>query len=343
MDIEFHYWMTGLIASRAGFSGEDAQKIAYASQYVDDNDVCLKVGNRSDENDVYENYISQTMNILKPKMDLLRIYPIFHFLPGEPDAEEARRRDGKMHLLNTTPNGPIANELLDEALKAPDDSRLFRIGIATHAFVDTWAHQNFVGAFDDFNNIGLDPKPDVGHADGEHHPDWVGHQWDDSRLVNSEVNNRSRFLEAANALFVRYCQSQKERGQDDNLHGWDALEAELIDLQGPTYTGGRKRHEKERIQGYEKVLSGFSAFDETLWFDRAIDTKVRGGRDPRGGIREKLVIFRDEHYWKDGVDRRDTDWYRFQESVKEHQAEGLKRVSLLFAQMGVDVKKLANF
>ena len=38
MDIEFHYYMTFLIAGKAGFGEEDAFTIAYASQYVDDND-----------------------------------------------------------------------------------------------------------------------------------------------------------------------------------------------------------------------------------------------------------------------------------------------------------------
>ena len=52
----------------------------------------------------YRNHFSQTMNILKPKDQLMRIYPIFHFVPGEPDAPSARRRDGKMHILNTTPS-----------------------------------------------------------------------------------------------------------------------------------------------------------------------------------------------------------------------------------------------
>ncbi|WP_339041683.1 DUF6765 family protein [Candidatus Lariskella endosymbiont of Hedychridium roseum] len=34
---------------------------------------------------------------------------------------------------------------------------LYWIGIATHAFLDTWAHQNFTGTMDDFNGF-LDIK-----------------------------------------------------------------------------------------------------------------------------------------------------------------------------------------
>ena len=136
MDTEFHYYMTGIIAKAAGFSDEEAKTIATASEYVDENDVCLKIEDKSG-GEVYENYISQTMNILKPKRKLMRIYPVFHFVPGDPMDEKAFRCDGKMHLLNTTPDNEIANKLFDLSFKAPDDTKLYRIGIATHAYADT--------------------------------------------------------------------------------------------------------------------------------------------------------------------------------------------------------------
>ncbi|MFW6216694.1 MAG: DUF6765 family protein, partial [Desulfohalobiaceae bacterium] len=75
MDKEFHYYATGLIAKRSGFSEAEAEIIGHASQFVDENDVALKVRSRSNPDLVYRNYISQTMNILKPKHELLRIYP----------------------------------------------------------------------------------------------------------------------------------------------------------------------------------------------------------------------------------------------------------------------------
>ena len=74
---------------------------------MDENGVCLTIEDRSNDN-VYQNYISQTMNILKPKRKLMRIYPVFHFVPDEPMSESACRCDGKMHLLNTTPGNEIA-------------------------------------------------------------------------------------------------------------------------------------------------------------------------------------------------------------------------------------------
>jgi hypothetical protein len=47
MDIEFHYWLTGLVAHRAGFSKEESLTIAHASEYVDENDISHEILDRS--------------------------------------------------------------------------------------------------------------------------------------------------------------------------------------------------------------------------------------------------------------------------------------------------------
>ena len=72
MDTEFHYYMTGIIAHAAGFSKDEAKTIATAAEYTDENDEILKVKDRR-SGKVYENYISQTMNILRPKHRLMRM------------------------------------------------------------------------------------------------------------------------------------------------------------------------------------------------------------------------------------------------------------------------------
>ncbi len=336
MNTEFHYWLTGLIAKRAGFTNEEASTIAYASEYVDENDVPFRIKNK--DGGEYKNYISQTMNILKPKNKLLRIYPVFHFIPGDPSALRASRVDGKMHLLNTTPNSENANEIIDAAFKSHPDTRIYRIGIASHSYVDTWAHQNFVGWYDDFNHIGMDIKPNIGHADGEHHPDWICHRWTDNRLVESEVSNKSRFLSASEALFKKYCGYLKVEKKKDNSSEWDKLEKELITLMGSSYTGNKSKYEEQRLAQYKKSLGKFlPEFNERKWFDGAVKTKVRGMRDSHEGLKEKLTIFEDEYSWKDEAGKEDTDWYRFQEAVKENQRFAIKLLTPTFKKMGVDL------
>ncbi|MEW5905060.1 MAG: DUF6765 family protein [Pseudomonadota bacterium] len=337
MDIEFHYWITGYLAQRAGFDQDAAHTIAYASQYVDENDISYEIEDRSGKRSKYINFMSQTMNILKPKGSLMRIYPIFHFIPGDPQAYTARRRDGKMHLLNTTPDNEHANAMLQAAFAANEDTRLYRIGIASHSYVDTWAHQNFVGWYDHYNQIELKPVPAIGHAPGGHHPDWVCHEWTDQRLVDDEISNRNRFLDAACALFKHYCTYQASQGSPDNTAIWPELEADLVTMCGQTYTGDDLRYQEARLKSYRKRLDWFPEFDEESWFNAAIDTQVRGLKDNPDGLLNGFTLLRDRYYWKEGVAREDTHWYRFQQAVKDHEKFGIVRLSPLFRKMGYDL------
>jgi hypothetical protein len=314
--------MTGIIAHAAGFSKDEAKTIATAAEYTDENDEILMVKDRRNGK-VYENYISQTMNILKPKHRLMRIYPIFHFIPGEPHADTARRRDGKMHLLNTTPDSEIANQLIDEAIKVTGETRLYRIGIATHAYVDTWAHQNFVGWFDYFNNVGLDFKPDIGHADAEHHPDWPSHRWEDARLVEGAVYNTDRFMAAAKKLY------EKDRTAMQNnapAAAWSELENKLVDAMGPLFSGSINWYKDQRMDAYRRLAPWIGEFDEAEWRDAAIEKDFPGHFISGSGT------------WREDVAPEETDWYRFQEAVKEHQQLGMVCIEPLFRRMGVDLK-----
>lgn len=336
MDKEFHYYATGLIAKWAGFNEEEAEIIGHSSQFVDENDVALKIRDRNKPGQIYRNYISQTMNILKPKQELMRIYPIFHFMPGDPLAETAWRKDGKMHRLNTTPNNDQANELLDEAFKAPNDIRLYRIGIATHTFVDTWAHQNFVGWFDSFNSLDFDIKPAIGHAEAEHHPDWIAHKWTDNRLVHPEIDNSNRFLSAAHALFLKYCSYRKSHGHKDNSINWEKLKEDLVYIFGKKYTGNFLKYKDERLKRFSEKID-LTKFDDRDWFDQAIETEVHGLEDSHEGLKAKFTLFEDKYYWREDINKKDTDWFKFQEAVKEQEKSGLRLIKPIFDKMKVDI------
>jgi len=337
MDIEFHYWITAIVADRAGFTADETRIIAYSSQLVDDNDIRLTVVDRSTKKEL-RNYISQTMDITKPKQELMRIYPLFHFVPGDPLAATARRRDGKMHLLTTTPDSENANHLLDEAFKASPDSRLYRIGIATHAYVDSWAHQNFVGWFDDFNAMGK-LAPNIGHADAAHSPDRVGHRWDDDRLIDVAVNNNHRFLAATERLFHRYCDHLEthQRYEGRERPAWDALEQELVAMMQPVSSRGSEKRKDARLDAYGRAIPWLRDYDELEWLDAAVETRVRGLRDNKNGLLAKLTVFRDEHYWREDVEREKTDWFGFQQAVRDHQEVGMKQITPIYEQMNINL------
>ena len=93
MDIEFHYYVVYILARKAGFAKNDSYLIAYSSQYVDDNNYHYYIN--FEDGGHYINAVSQTMDITKPSAKRQKIYPLFHFLPGDPDRLTAKRKDGK--------------------------------------------------------------------------------------------------------------------------------------------------------------------------------------------------------------------------------------------------------
>jgi hypothetical protein len=232
-----------------------------------------------------------------------------------------------MHRLNTTPANQVASELLDEALQSSGETRLHRIGIATHAFADTWAHQNFVGWYDYFNNIALDPKPDIGHADAEHHPDWVAHRWDDDRLVDGEIDNTIRFLEAAEAIYAHYRHHLKTRRKPAK-QSWPDLRADLEALMQRSFSGGFNCYTKERRQNYRTLAGWLQTYDKDRWQDAAIEKSIA-----------ELLCEGCWYVWREDVRKEDTEWYRFQEAVKDHQSLAMNKLRPIFELMGADLHK----
>ncbi|NLI91253.1 MAG: hypothetical protein GX434_03355 [Peptococcaceae bacterium] len=331
MNTEFHYYITYLIAARAGFKSKEASLLAYSSQYVDDNDIVFEICKNTPY--FYSNYISQTMDILKPKKQLLRIYPLFHFIPGNAMSATARRKDGKLHLLNTTPDSDNAKNILSSALRS---GNVYRMGIACHAYADTWAHQNFIGYYDVCNAMdGLmqKPKPNIGHADAGHSPDEVNHSWPDERLISTLTprNNNEIFLSAAGRMFEElkrfccpHCQQQSIEQEKALLLGDLKIIMGLVDPD-------------ERIQNYCEIAQReeyggekLERYDNEKWIDEAVKENVRSlkMKTAKGIFRivniyltDRISPLRNIYTWKNNNDYQNSNWYKFQEAVKEHQKE----------------------
>lgn len=333
MNKEFHYWITGIIANHAGFSNEEAQVIAQSSQFVDDNDSHIEVyDNKNDNIPSYTSNVSQTMNILLPKKELMKIYPIFHFIPGD-QAVACKRTDGKTHPLNTTPDSSYAQKIMEYSLqnvvskrKSEDKSGLHRLGIAIHAYADTWAHQNFVGWFSDFNAIAGHFPPNIGHADAVHHPDMVSHRWDDPRLVDSNVNNNLRFLAASQRVYqqlLTYWRLVGEQKEDQ----WNAVKDNLTRIFDTTYSGDKNERVKERESEYKKLAPFLAEYDANEWTKAALNVEIESVSE--GNFVEKYV-------WKNTKEKAGTDWYKFQESVKDHLICAGKILEPAFKEAGIN-------
>ncbi len=317
--------MTYLIATKAGLDTQSARVLAHSSQFIDDNDIIFEVD--KGRGSAYRNYISQTMNILKPKEKLLRIYPIFHFIPGDPQAKTAWRKDGKMHWLCTTPNSANANDSIDAAIRS---GSLHRIGIATHGYVDTWAHQNFIGYYDDFNSMDIGLRsvaPNIGHAEAGHNPDWPALVWRDPRLINEAVDNKERFLDAAKYLLEKLARFADASVSNKEI----ALRQEQLKSDLNMAIGERDQANERSNERTERYMSlalrteygstNLPIYDEDLWFDDAVNEHARGLRDRGDNKLLRFDPFTDKYTWKDPSNYKQTDWYQFQEAVKNHQNE----------------------
>jgi hypothetical protein len=342
VEIEFHYYITYLIAARAGFNPTEAAIIAHSSQAVDDNHVPISVNHGTPV--AYENILSQTMDITHPHHDT-RIYPIFHFIPGDPKAASAARKDGKTSQWNTTPNSALAHAMIDSALAS---NSLYRIGASAHAYCDTWAHQNFLGIEDEFNVMPvlgddrvtavLDKVANIGHGPAQHMPDIVGLTWTDHRLIseNEKVTNRVRFVDAARHLFGKLYRYKHPGFSVPTLQQEEAaLVADIYadiggsddkNLQVANRMGRYHRRALSRPYGSTAI----PPYDPDAWANAALNQDTGNVFDWLHSVAVKeagdygdLIRLgtRAQCTWKNPNSRKETDWYKFQEGVRTHLDE----------------------
>jgi hypothetical protein len=207
MNAEFHYYAVYFLCARAGLPGERCADIAFASQYVDNAIIGYDIddGGFSYRSQITQNYIFWDDETLRG------ISLPFHFVPGLPEAARRERVDGTASRWTVTPDSPLAKELLLAALRTGDD---FRIGIALHAYADTWAHQHFSGRVEDGNVV--DPSshlPPAGHLQALRSPDDAAGRWTDARLLPelSRVDNTARFRAAGRKIY-RYLRTYLRLG-----------------------------------------------------------------------------------------------------------------------------------
>ena len=330
MNIEFHYYITKYLAIEAGFDRDEAEIIAYSSQFVDDNSIQYKI--ETPNGSIYENYISQTINITKPVKKLMRIYLLFHFLPGDPTSSKVRRRDGKMHILITTSASNHAQEIFFETTKYEN---LYTLGIASHMLADTIAHQNFVGTFDEINamkGVWETLSPNIGHADAGYKPDIPNLIWRDPRLIeeNATINNPERVIQAARIIYSNYLMITS------NPTNWPEVKENISDIIkltiDETHLSSYKTQRKQRIKKYNELLLNTSSddvYDPSSWFKKAVKEDIKFLDDKKfkfDPIKDKLTFKKD--YQK-------TDWFQFQEAVKTYQRTATSKLEPILTQLEI--------
>lgn len=203
MQPDFHRETTCYLAIKASFSPEQAGLIAWANQFVDDNNVAGLYKMRTAckmTDDWYDRTVQRVV-----------IIP-FHFMPGDSNGWMVTRYNRRVRLL------------LEESL-----GDLVRLGITLHTFQDTFAHEFFTGWAEKHNECATWEKmwriitPNVGHADMGYQPDTMFLEWWDPRR-GIMVDNKKRALVAAKETYRWLCKA-KSLGFDDAV--WSAMAAEL--------------------------------------------------------------------------------------------------------------------
>jgi hypothetical protein len=287
MNAEFHYYSVYFLCLRAGLGEERCANIAFASQYVDNALISYDI---DDDGFPYRTEVTQNY-VFWDEATLRDIYLPFHFVPGELERARAARIDGAASRWTVTPDSSLAKEMLIASLRSGDD---FRIGIALHAYADTWAHQNFSGRTEACNVMDpASPLPPAGHLQALRAPDDASGTWLDPRLAGrlSNVDNGARFREAARKIY-RYLRTYLRSGfEDEDVHldelsaAWARYPGDLkariasfsVDLDVPPY---EKRYYLVKAGIVDEAAddSRFSSgYDKIAWARAAIAHKTGFG------------------------------------------------------------------
>ncbi len=212
MNIEFHYYALYYLCRASGFPEDEALKIAISSQMVDENLAAWEIQeeNKAELTTITQNYQFWDEHSAKA------IYRPFHFIPGDRQKAGLRRRDGIAGKNPVTEDSGTARQILIEALKIQNP---YRIGIALHAYADTWAHQNFSADMESQNTIdSRSPLPPVGHLQALKNPDIPRGRWSDPRLVDElcTIYNAQRFSQAAKMIY-RFLATSRKKGFEDEI------------------------------------------------------------------------------------------------------------------------------
>lgn len=155
MNIDMHFTATYTIARLAGFNKEQANIIAYSSQYVDEaihgghfhfsNHACLELTPAAHRMLDYRNFKELANH---------HVWIPFHFLPGNHYDKNLESIPEMVQRLVCKPNSQPAQDLLDVALKNREAPyALHLLGTISHTYMDTWAHQDFVGINHELNEV----------------------------------------------------------------------------------------------------------------------------------------------------------------------------------------------
>jgi hypothetical protein len=335
VDIDFHHAVTYVLARIAGFTHDDAAKVAYSAQYVDDaiNDGTICFDNKAMYtriNSAHKTVDPENLSEVKNHL----IWLPFHFLPGNGGTEEKGAVGD--HFINKIVclrgiKNPVACDMLEMTLAVKDKPNgLHRLGITMHVYADTWAHQGFAGVLNDINEVD-DPKetgdsgvfagdlgtelvswlaekivPPLGHGRAQGFPDMPFLSWQYTNGKNETIvrNNTDLFCEAADAM----CQfmGRFNSGTETKLNEKDATEIRRL------FTELKEKDSNKRHQAWVAAIKeGKFSFGPA---DISYDDKDKNSWKAKAlGTAFDLPV----HNYRD--DFLNSDWKMYHDALQQHR------------------------
>jgi hypothetical protein len=214
MQIDFHHTATYVIARYAGFSHDDAAIIAHAAQYVDDASTSgfIRFSNGMRYQRTATAHAMSDPDNLNNDENTTSWLP-FHFFPAG-ESNQVASNFGYVDKLVCRPDSAPARAMIAAAIRAKGQPNgLYRLGIAAHVFVDTFAHQGFAGLYHSINEasnikdaagkeIDVMPVPAIGHGQVGTCPDRPYLRWSYVNHAGKTIvrDNPTDFANASNRL-----------------------------------------------------------------------------------------------------------------------------------------------
>ncbi|MDD5299332.1 MAG: hypothetical protein PHD65_02440 [Gallionella sp.] len=223
MQIDFHHAVTYVVARMAGFTHANANIVAYSAQYVDDSitDGFIEFGNGMRYRRFATAHPTKDIQNVTNNNENAQSWQPFHFLPGNAGQAADADTTGISYedRLICLPDSPVAKAMMASVIATRNAPwGLHRLGLASHVFADTFAHQEFVGLNHSLNDVNDDiqtfsgeplkrlPLPPVGHAKVDTYPDRPYLAWTYTKGNGKSVkrDNTEIFTTAATRMFEEF-------------------------------------------------------------------------------------------------------------------------------------------
>jgi hypothetical protein len=238
MQLDYHYYVVYHLSVLAGLTPEEAETVAYASQYVDD----------ATESEPVEPFPNQKFDTARTAHYNLgafdwdvqkKIYMPFHFLPSR-----IRWVDPGRFSYVTAPasmqKDDLSAKLVESALAEPvAQLRLIRMGVALHTVADTFSHFGFSGRHAEENDVckiwvaknggGWEFKflhtfgdifvPQIGHVEAFDYPDlpFLSWRYSDGLKKSRTRDNSTHCLKGAQLIYQHLVTLKNGAGHNADL------------------------------------------------------------------------------------------------------------------------------